>query len=526
LSILVAIIIPVLIFIHVIFYLILLRIRIMRAETNLEENKSIWGDFFSLSPTGILSLGPDGIIKEINPAAERILGLNSERTKGVSISNIFRDDSYFEEYFSHPGIESSGSGDLEYNHPRGEVRTLSIKCVPLKKDSGHLVTCQDISEIRKYQQQKDLRRRELQTIINLIPTMIYIKDARGNFLMVNQSCADSMGYSVDEIVGRNHRDLHDYPDEVEMMLSTDRKVLISGEKVHVGEEVVTSKTGRNIFIDTVKMPFFPENTGEMAILGITWDITEKVFLQKELQKNESLKSLGVLAGGIAHDFNNQLMGILGYLELLSLEPQSEKGLEYLKGIRTASSKSADLVRDLLSFSREYHQQNHSLNIHDVLDDAIKVVQSSGDFSTPIQCHFHSQVKHVIGDANLLQNAFQNLIRNAGESMGSPGHIEVSTEDLKGEELAEIFGSVGEDSYLLIAVKDNGVGMSEEVQTHIFEPFFTTKPDNAGSGMGLAAVYGTVKSHRGYIDVQSSPGKGSLFRIYLPSEIHASPNGDL
>jgi len=519
-----------LIAIHAVVYVLSrLLARIKQAESKSDENRNLWREYIILSPTGILILNSEGAVKEINPAAEKMLGLNNLKTAGLSITRIFPEDFYFREYLENPDALSVRSREIEYRHPRGDIITLSLNTAPLKEGAGHLVSCMDITEIREFQRQKDFRRRQVQTIIDLIPTMIYIKDARGVFLMVNQSCAQSMGYTIDEIVGKNHRDLHDYPDEVDMMLASDRKVLISGEKYHAGEEVLTSKNGSNIYIDTVKIPYITDDTGEMAVLGVSSDITDKVLLQREVHRNESLRSLGVLAGGIAHDFNNQLMGIMGYLELLGLEPQSEKGLEYLAGIRTASRKSADLVRDLLSFSREYHKQNSRLDIHKVLDAAIRFVHSTaGDAANSIKCHFHSRVKSVTGDSNLLQSAFQNLIRNAVESLGPSGHIEVSTRDQKGEDVAQVFGSVtpGETDYLLISIKDDGKGMSEEIQNHIFEPFFTTKTGQSCSGMGMAAVYGIVKSHRGYIDVQSTPGKGSLFRIYLPFDIPDRQKADL
>jgi len=505
--------------IHAVIYLVSLRSRMKRAEKASRETGNLWKEYVSISPAGILILSPEGHIREINPAAEKILGLQSRKSAGLPLGRVFPDVSYFENYLTNPGDPTLAGGELSYRHPGGKSRILSAKSVPLDKGTGHLISLLDITEIREYQRRRELRQKELQSIIDIIPAMIYVKDGRGTFLMANQSCADSMGYRVDEIVGTSHRDLHDYPDEVEMMLASDRKVLITGERIHIGEECITLKSGKNVYIETVKMPYVTVDTGEPAVLGISWDITDKVRLQKEIQKNESLRSLGVLAGGIAHDFNNQLMGILGYLELLGLEQQTGKGQECLEGIRSSSKKAASLVRDLLSFSREYRKQVRPFDIHRVLDDAIRTAGDPGSLSERIRCRYNSRVKEISGDPNLLQYAFQNLILNAGDAVGKTGTILVSTEDLDVEEASEITDVTVPEAghYLVVSIEDDGAGMTEEVQSHIFEPFYSTKGEGAGSGMGLAAVYGTVKSHHGFIDVRSTPGQGSLFRVFLPAD---------
>ncbi|OGE81355.1 MAG: hypothetical protein A2Y39_01330 [Candidatus Delongbacteria bacterium GWF2_40_14] len=271
--------------------------------------------------------------------------------------------------------------------------------------------------------------------------------------------------------------------------------------------------------------FIDDETGKEAIQVCFYDITErkkneeeKRQLESRLYQSEKLQAIGQLAGGIAHDFNNQLTGIIGFADLLRYELCDDQRLaHYVENILTASRHSAYLTNQLLAFARKGKYLSVEVDIHRTIMEVISLLQRSIDKKIKLQQIFKANPSYAIGDPTQLQNALLNLAINARDAMPEGG---VLTFETKIVELDEKFcGTKGEKlvpgKYIEISVLDTGTGMSEETQKRIFEPFFTTKECGKGTGMGLAAVYGTVKNHKGVIDVFSKIGEGTTFRVCLP-----------
>lgn len=247
--------------------------------------------------------------------------------------------------------------------------------------------------------------------------------------------------------------------------------------------------------------------GKSSVLALIRDSSDRHALEKRVKDAEKLTAVGQLAGGIAHDFNNQLTAIAGNAEYLSgkLSLEGEEA-ESLKAIFKSAGRAAELTRQLLEFARKGRVMTVPVSLHRIAEEVASLVRRSFDKKYEIRLMLNAERVVVLGDPSALQNALLNLTLNARDAMPEGGTIALTSEDV---ELAD-----GQEGIALF-VSDAGVGIPEEVLGRIFEPFFTTREN--GTGMGLAAVYGTVQAHQGRIEVESTPGDGCVFRLTFPSK---------
>jgi len=241
-------------------------------------------------------------------------------------------------------------------------------------------------------------------------------------------------------------------------------------------------------------------------------------VNERLRQVEKMEAIGQLAGGIAHDFNNQLTIVLGYCELLiSQLIDQPKLLEYLQQIHSSGRRASDLTRQLLAFARKGVYKQQVVNMHNIIMEVITLLSRSINKNISIKHDFQSKKPFVWGGPTQLQNAILNLSLNSRDAMEDGGHLSFETHDIEvDDKFCKDSGlNLTNGPYVSISVKDTGCGMDSEVQKHLFEPFFTTKEEGKGTGMGLAAVYGIINSHKGGITVQSSPGNGSTFTLLIP-----------
>ncbi|MCX7935179.1 MAG: response regulator, partial [Planctomycetota bacterium] len=258
--------------------------------------------------------------------------------------------------------------------------------------------------------------------------------------------------------------------------------------------------------------------GERGFATIFADVTEQRLIQERLRQSEKMEAIGQLAGGIAHDFNNQLAGIIGYAEILERRADDDKTREFVRGILTAAQRAVELIQKLLAFSRKGKYRIAIVDLNHLIAEVVAILERSIDKRITIQQRLSPKPALTRGDPTQLQNAILNLALNARDAMPQGGELILATEllVLDAEQCRRLSAEIAPGPYVRLTVTDSGCGMSDEVKRHLFEPFFTTKPPGEGTGMGLASVYGTVRSHEGAITVYSEPGQGTTFRLYLPS----------
>ncbi|HXU82728.1 MAG TPA: response regulator [Polyangia bacterium] len=245
---------------------------------------------------------------------------------------------------------------------------------------------------------------------------------------------------------------------------------------------------------------------------------EREVMREQLQQSQKLEAIGRLAGGVAHDFNNLLTTIRGHAELLRRGTTEDTTVRRdLDAILTASKRAAELTGQLLAFSRRGKLRAEDVNLDKLIEEVARLLSHTVDPRIEIVCRFGLMGAAVTGDPSRLQSALLNLAVNARDAMPDGGCLTFSTTPVELDDAfcRRLAMPTTPGTYAQIRVADTGVGMDPEMSKRVFEPFFTTKEIGRGTGLGLAAVYGTVKSHGGSIEVRSSPGEGSTFTLYLP-----------
>jgi PAS domain S-box-containing protein len=265
-----------------------------------------------------------------------------------------------------------------------------------------------------------------------------------------------------------------------------------------------------------------ERTAELekARDNLEHEIEQQRTLEAQLRQAQKMESVGTLAGGIAHDFNNILNIILGYAAAIPGEKDPSRIGENVKIIRDTVERGANVVQQLLAIGRKAPITFEPVDLNRLLEDHSVLLQGSFPKTIEIRTRLAPELPMTAGDVTRLNQAVLNLCVNARDAMNGAGTIELATGGIEGDAVRARFAEATEQNYAWMAVSDNGPGIVQAMIERIFEPFFTTKAQGEGSGLGLAVVYGIIRDHHGFVDVESEPGRGATFRIFLPEAHHA------
>jgi PAS domain S-box-containing protein len=345
--------------------------------------------------------------------------------------------------------------------------------------------------------------------------VIYMSTPQGKFIDINPAGVDLLGYaSKDELFQIDiTRDLYVLPST----RKTFQRMLADTGYVKDFEVEFKKKNGTHVTVLLTSTAVREKDGTIKAYRGIMKDITERKRLEQQLIQAQKMEAIGQLAGGIAHDFNNILTAIIGYGNLLKTEVSHDKLLSsYATNILNSAERAASLTHNLLAFSRK-QMINPSPSYIDTIINGLKAFlpRLIGE-DIELSISVSQRELTVIVDSSQIEHVLMNLATNARDAMPDGGHLTITTDQvvLDNEFIkAHGYGKIG--TYALISVDDTGHGMDDETKGRLFDPFFTTKEVGKGTGLGLSMVYGIIKQHNGYIDVQSELGKGSTFNIYLP-----------
>jgi PAS domain S-box-containing protein len=325
--------------------------------------------------------------------------------------------------------------------------------------------------------------------------------------------------SPDEVIGRSLMDFI-HPDSRQVVIERMQRVAQGEERIPLAEMRGVRLDGRELYVETQAAVIWFD--GKRVSQVVARDITarkqveaERAALEHQLRESQKLQAIGTLAGGIAHDFNNVLAIILGNTDLALRDPRtSDNARESLGEVRKAALRARDVVQQILSFSRRQPLERKPIALAPLIEESVKLIRATLPAHIELSVEISPTQERVLADATQIVQILLNLCTNARQAIGDVrGHITIRLENVVAIPNASANSSA---AGVCISVIDTGPGIDQATQARLFEPFFTTKPVNEGTGLGLSVVHGIVEAHEGTITVESSPGAGATFRVFLPT----------
>jgi PAS domain S-box-containing protein len=488
------------------------------------------------SPIGIALFNTAGDLVEANNACLEILGLPENYTTEV---NIFR-------HFNLPYPRQAALQDGEFvreelsldfsimkerqNFPtvKKGLYYFDFSITPIKSEQkivniSYLVHIRDVTEARSAEQSLRESAERFRLLTMATSDAVYDWDVTRNLLWRSKFFREMLNAPRLEIVEPNWRAINIHPNDKDRIATGFSEALQSSVSKWENEYRMKLASGEYCFV--VDSAYFVRNAeGKVVrVIGAVSDVTaqkkaegERKNLQQQLFQAQKMESMGTLAGGIAHDFNNILGIILGYSTLLERGNVDPETLSSSVGqITKAVRRGAGLVRQILTFARKTEARMEAVNVNFMLEELFKMLSETFPKTISLSRHFEKMLPIIVVDPSQLHQAVLNLCVNARDAMNGNGALTVTTSMIDKEQIAGRFPTAMEKHYIVITVADTGTGMDEKTKSLIFEPFFTTKEQGKGTGLGLAVVYGVMQTHNGFIDLESEPGRGTKFYLYLP-----------
>jgi PAS domain S-box-containing protein len=496
--------------------------------------------FLEATPDFVAIFDPHGRALSINSAFRRTVGVDpDDDLSSITVTDLF--PRAVTDLLLHEGIPTAvrtGVWAGETLLQRGDGTEVPISQVMLAhKSPGGAVEFlstlgRDITEQKQAEAALRHSEEHFRSLIENALDIITVLDADGVIRFESPSVRRVLGYEANELLGRSYFDL-----------------------VHEGDagrarEVFASAVGGNGLTQPIETRLqhrdgswrVLESVSESllddpAVAGVvvnSRDITERRETEDELHESreqllqsQKMEAVGRLAGGVAHDFNNLLTAIKGFTELLLLDfDQQDPRYPFAHEIQSAANRAASLTRQLLAFSRKQVLQPRVIDLNSSVADMEKMLRRLIGEDVELATERAPDLGQVKADPGQIEQILLNLVVNARDAMPSGGRLAIATWNATvTPEQAQRHGEAAPGDYAVLSVRDTGEGMSKEVQRRIFEPFFTTKEQGRGTGLGLSTVYGIVQQSGGFVEVDSDPGAGAHFRVYLPSvqEALATPD---
>jgi PAS domain S-box-containing protein len=417
------------------------------------------------------------------------------------------------------------------DQPERGVTYWDWSLIPVKDDlgtvTGLVFTLNEVTDRIRAEDLLLKSERKFRAIMEQAPDDILVHDLHGQLLDANQQACQTLGYTKEELLNLNIADID--PEAIARGKGQLWETIAGGKRFTFKSR--NRRKDGSMF--PVEVTIGPIEVGqETLILGIVRDITQRQQaeatrqqLESQLFQAQKMEALGTLAGGIAHEFNNILWAIMGFSELtFNSLPEGSKEHRNLHQVLKASERAKNLVAQILAFSRKADQEKRPLQIALIVKEALKLMRATIPTTIEIKQTISAPEALVLADATQIHQIIMNLCTNAAQAMREKGDtVEIGLEEayLDQGDLSAC-QDLTPGPYVKISVRDNGMGIASDIIDKIFEPFFTTKGVGEGTGMGLALVYGIVKSHGGALTVSSRPGEGATFTVFLPKIASRGP----
>lgn len=490
----------------------------------------------------VIHVNQEGIIVYSNPATEKLFGYSSDELNGESVELLVPDElrrmhveSRINFVKSPSGIRKDTIDSLLGKKKNGEVFPVDISLNTLFSEAGILVSAEikDVSAQRLIEQELEEQRILFEEVFRDTPDALLLTNEENKIIMMNPAVSHMFGYQPAELIGKDPKILYASDDSFETHVDV-RDIFLD---MDMKQPFITEFRLKNNEVfpgEIIVAPIHDRHGIRTGFLGIVRDISERVKLEKahesmanQLRQAQKMDALGQLTGGVAHDFNNILASMLGFTELamdivaeeetLDKQEVKERFADYLKEVHTAGKRAQDLVEQMLTFSRSGSNGVLApLELDTLINETIRMLRPVLPASIIISAHIGKSIPLVMANPVQIHQLIMNVCINARDAMTGKGRIEVALAETNiSGEVCTACQKPLLGNYLELSVRDTGPGIDSRILDRLFEPFFTTKKIGEGTGMGLAMAHGIVHHHNGHIVVESTPGQGTIFRMFFP-----------
>jgi two-component system, cell cycle sensor histidine kinase and response regulator CckA len=490
------------------------------AEELQRRSESLFRTVWEESLDGMRLTDENGIVVRVNNAFCRMVDLTREELEGKPLSVIYtreRSDHIQERHrqrFIAQTIEPHLETELTLHNGRKVWFEITNAYFEHNEHKPLLLAVfRDITARMKVEKALRESEEKYRSLFEDSQDAIHISRPDGTFIDINPAGVTMFGYDLkSELLSLERpQDLYENEREYGDYLRT----LQQDGYVKDYKKTLKRKDGNRITVlETAKVVRDGKKQPD-TVRGIIRDITRQLMLEDQLRYAQKMESIGTLAGGIAHDFNNILGIIVGHASLMKLNDSPVKLSHNIEAILKATQRGASLVQQLLTFARKTEVEYEPVRINDVIIEVVQLLNETLPKMIELRIDLHKNVPPIIADVTQIHQILLNLSLNARDAMPKGGTLTIASALVPGDTLKSNMLKTTARNYILIQVSDTGIGMNEETKQRIFDPFFTTKGPGKGTGLGLSLVYSIVESYNGIVDVESEPGRGSSFRIYLP-----------
>ncbi len=507
--------------------LLLLWIAYRRWKSAISQKRELEHVLTSISPDSIAVIKPDRSITMCSGQIESMFGHRRRDLIGKTTDALYFDRrlrgekgeiaNRLERYGFHVGYATG-------KHKDGKTFPMEIVTGTMEGHQGAVILMRDITERRSTEEALRSSEKRFDLFMRYLPGCAFVKGSDGRYIYLNRYYERIHGWNLSECINKSDFDL--YPHKLaETLVEADKTVLSENRDLSYVTRSMQQGEPRSML--TYKFPIPAPGDGLPMIGGIALDITEQEKaeeerrkIEKQMQQAQKLESLGVLGGGIAHDFNNLLMGMLGHADLaLTQLPDDAPARRNIEEVVASAQRAADLANQLLAYSGEGKFVVETVNLSTVVREMSNLLEVSISKKAILKQNLNDEIPATKCDTTQIRQVIMNLIVNASDALDEhPGDVLISTgsADLTPADFANTYlgAKLPGGKYVYVRVGDTGMGMDEATCSRIFDPFFTTK--FAGRGLGLAAVMGIIRSHRGAVSLESTLGEGTHFTVYLPT----------
>lgn len=500
-------------------------VRDRTGEKGTSSDLDRYRNFVESLDDGCFEVDLDGTITFINDAMCKIHGYPPQELLGMNHRSFASREDARNIYATFNQVFNSGAPskiiDYAIIHRDGSPRYLEVSATLIGDDKGNAIGFRGITRDRTEKRMKELELERYRDFIESVDDACYEVDLSGNMTFFNNATANNFGYSTEQLMGLSNQ-VYSTPETAKKIYAIYNQIYKTGTPAKIKGYEIIGADGQKRYLDlTASLIRDPKGT-PIGFRGIGRDITDQHNVARDnerlsemVNQIQRLEAVSALAAGVAHNFNNLLMSIQGYVSLIEMDiGAGAPNFDRFKVIQEKIHKGSQLTAQLLNYANIEKQSVTFGDINKIAREVTALFKTDSN-RVRLVTALAADLPPVAVDRHQMAHVLTNLLTNADQAMPDGGTIELKTERTT---LTEAFTRPhGREPgpYLLITVSDTGEGMDPEVQKRIFEPFFTTKEVGLGSGLGLASVYGIVKSHSGIIEVHSRPGQGATFTIYLP-----------